>query len=81
MTAPINDLLTRVAAKWPGKVTLLRMIDYFCDSECPVVMNGVWLYNEPHHLSIAGIDRMMSRSEGAFREFLIKDGVNSNGSN
>jgi len=44
-------------------------------------MNGVWLYNEPHHLSIAGIDRMMSRSEGAFREFLIKDGVNSNGSN
>ena len=70
MTAPIDRLLTRVAARWPHKVTLLRMIDYFCDSECPVVENGIWLFNEPHHLSIAGINRMASRSEGAFRKFL-----------
>ena len=73
MTAPIDRVLTSVAAKWPDKVTLLRTVDYYCDSECPVVMNDVWLFNEPIHLSIAGIDRLMSRSEGAFRKFLQND--------
>ncbi len=70
MTAPVDRVLTRLAARWPDKVTQLRMIDYFCDSECPVVKNGIWLFNEPHHLSIAGVDHMMSRSEAAFRQFL-----------
>jgi peptidoglycan/LPS O-acetylase OafA/YrhL len=72
MIAPVDRVLTRIAARWPHEVTLLQMIDYFCDSECPVVENGIWLFNEPHHLSIAGIDRMASRSEGAFRKFLEK---------
>jgi len=70
MTAPVDRVLARVAARWPDKVTQLRMIDYFCDSECPVAVNGIWLFNEPHHLSIAGIDRLMSRSEAVFRKFL-----------
>jgi peptidoglycan/LPS O-acetylase OafA/YrhL len=72
MIAPVDRVLTRIAARWPHEVTLLQMIDYFCDSECPVVENGIWLFNEPHHLSIAGINRMASRSEGAFRKFLEK---------
>lgn len=75
MTAPIDRALASVAAKWPDKVTVLRTIDYFCDSECPVVMNGIWLFNQPIHFSIAGVDRLMSRSEGEFRKFLQNDGA------
>lgn len=70
MTAPVDEMLANLAAKWPDKVRVLRPMDYFCDSECPIVHNGIWLFNEPVHLSIAGVDRLMSRSEGAFRKFL-----------
>jgi hypothetical protein len=72
MTAPIDQLLAGFAAKWPDNVTVLRPMDYFCDSECPVVKNGIWLFNEPIHLSIAGVDLLMSRGDGAFRKFLEK---------
>jgi hypothetical protein len=49
---------------------VLRPIDYFCDNECPVVMNELWLYNSRTHLSLAGADYIVSRSGDAFREFL-----------
>jgi peptidoglycan/LPS O-acetylase OafA/YrhL len=75
MTAPVDRVLASIAAKWPDEVTLLRPTDYLCDSECPVVMNGIWLFNEPIHLSIAGVDRLMSRSEDVFRKFLQNDGT------
>jgi len=67
---PIDRVLNRVSAKWPDKVTVLRPVDYFCDSECPVVSHGIWLYTSRIHLSVAGSDYMVSRSAGAFRKFL-----------
>ena len=70
MIGPLQTMLTEVAAKWPGKVSVLRTLDYFCDSECPVVLDGVWQFNNSSHYSIAGSDRMVSRSTDAFRKFL-----------
>jgi SGNH domain (fused to AT3 domains) len=49
---------------------LIRPIDYFCDADCPVVKDGLWLYSNSIHLSLAGADYMMSRSERVFRDFL-----------
>jgi peptidoglycan/LPS O-acetylase OafA/YrhL len=68
--APIDRVLDSVAARWPDRVTVLHPVDYFCDSECPVVLNGLWLYNSRIHLSLAGVDYMMRRSEDVFRQFL-----------
>jgi len=68
--APIDRVLESIGAKWPDRVTVLRPLDYFCDSECPVVINGLWLYNSRIHLSLAGTDYMMRRSEDVFRRFL-----------
>ncbi|MCP4619627.1 MAG: acyltransferase [Bradyrhizobium sp.] len=75
MTAPVDRVLASVAAKWPDRVSVLRPMDYFCDSDCPVVANGIWLFNQPIHLSIAGVDRLMRRSEGEFLEFLQNGAV------
>ena len=63
-------MLASVSAKWPDQVTVLRPVDYFCDSDCPVVRAGIWLYTSRIHLSIAGSDYMVSRSASVFRKFL-----------
>jgi peptidoglycan/LPS O-acetylase OafA/YrhL len=58
---PIDRVLGSVSAKWPDKVTVLRPVDYFCDGECPVVRDGIWLHTGRIHLSIVGSDYMASR--------------------
>ena len=69
-TAPIDRMLSRIQAKWPDKIELLRPVDYFCDSECPVVRDGVWLYFDRTHLTLAGTQYMMARTGDVFRKFL-----------
>ncbi len=69
-TARIDQVLSSVQARWPDKVELLRPIDYFCDTECPVVKDGIWLYSNRIHLTLAGSAYMVNRSADAFRRFL-----------
>jgi peptidoglycan/LPS O-acetylase OafA/YrhL len=69
-TAKIDQMLSGVQAKWPDKVELLRPIDYFCDTECPVVKDGIWFYSNRIHLTLAGSTYMVSRSADVFRRFL-----------
>jgi len=71
--APVDTMLARVQEKWPDEVTLLRVVDYFCDSECPVVKDGLWLYAERIHLNMAGSQYMIGRSEDVFRRFLAAE--------
>ncbi len=68
--APIDQILAGVRDNWPDRVTLLRPVDYFCDAECPVTRDGLWLYTSRIHLSLAGSDYMVSRSKDAFLIFL-----------
>jgi peptidoglycan/LPS O-acetylase OafA/YrhL len=70
-TAPINQMLSRIQAKFPGRIELLRPVDYFCDAECPVVNGGAWLYVDRSHFSVAGSKYMVARTADAFREFLM----------
>jgi hypothetical protein len=69
-TASTNQMLSRIQAKFPGRIELLRPVDYFCDEECPVAKDGVWLYFDRSHFSVAGSKYMVTRAEDAFREFL-----------
>jgi peptidoglycan/LPS O-acetylase OafA/YrhL len=70
MVAPTDQVLAEIQVRWPSTVSLIRPIDYFCDADCPVVKDGLWLYSNSIHLSLAGADYMMSRSERVFRDFL-----------
>jgi peptidoglycan/LPS O-acetylase OafA/YrhL len=69
-TSKIDQILSAVQAKWPDKVELLRPIDYFCDTECPVVKDGIWFYSNRIHLTLAGSTYMVSRSGDVIRRFL-----------
>jgi peptidoglycan/LPS O-acetylase OafA/YrhL len=69
-TAPINRMLSRVQAKWPDNVELLWPADYFCDAECPVIEDGIWLYFDRTHFSVAGSKYMVTRTSDVLRKFL-----------
>ena len=53
--AQMNNLLARVQSKWPDSVQLLKPIDYLCGpSDCPTMHDGLWLYFDRTHFSVAG---------------------------
>ena len=69
-TALIDQMLSRVQARWPEKIQLLRPEEYFCDKECPSVKGGIWLYFDYTHFSVAGSNYMVSRAASVFSRFL-----------
>jgi hypothetical protein len=66
----MDQILSRIQAKWPDKVELLRPEDYFCDTRCPVDKDGIWLYFDSSHFTVAGSIYMVSRAAPLFRKFL-----------
>jgi peptidoglycan/LPS O-acetylase OafA/YrhL len=70
-TAPIDRMFARIQARWPGKFELLRPTDYFCDDTCPVVQDGIWLYSDQMHFSVAGSKYIVNRAADRFREFAL----------
>jgi peptidoglycan/LPS O-acetylase OafA/YrhL len=72
-TASANAMLERISAKWPGKVELMRPVDYFCDKECLIVNEGIWLYFNFSHYTVAGSKFAVSRAEPLFRKFILQN--------
>ena len=54
-----------------AKVALLRPTEVYCDQDCPVVQDGVWLFQDAGHL--AGAQRMGERAAPIFATFLSDD--------
>ena len=70
--APIDRMLASMQARWPDQVRMFRPVDYFCDSECLMVKDGIWLYFNSTHFSVAGSRYMVDRSASVFRDFLTR---------
>jgi peptidoglycan/LPS O-acetylase OafA/YrhL len=68
--AAINAMLARLQAKWPNNVELLRPVDYFCDTRCATMEDGVWLYFDGTHFTVAGSYYMVRRIEAPLIKFL-----------
>ena len=68
----MNAVLERVAARWANRVTLIKPVDYFCDEECPVIRNGLWLYLDELHFTRAGSQYMGRRAENVFKGLLAR---------
>lgn len=66
-------MLSRVRSRWPDQIGIFRPVDYLCGEECPIVLNGIWLYFESTHFSVAGSRYVVSRAETPLRAFLLGD--------
>ena len=68
--AVINAMLRDVQAKWPDQIDLLIPVDYFCDAECPFVRDGILLYVDDNHFSVAGARYIGARAHQLLAGFL-----------
>jgi peptidoglycan/LPS O-acetylase OafA/YrhL len=68
--AEMNAMLARVQAKWPDNVELLRPADYFCDPKCQTMNDGLWLYFDRTHFSVAGSYFMVERIDARLTKFI-----------
>lgn len=68
--AATNRMLSSLQAKWPDKVKLLRPADYICGETCPIVSDGVWLYFDNNHFTVAGSYYLGSHAEAPLFSFL-----------
>lgn len=68
--AATNAMLANVEARFPGRVDLIRPVDWLCDAGCPVY-NGHWLYWDPTHFTIAGSVFMIERAKAPFLKFIL----------
>ncbi|MGY0571656.1 acyltransferase family protein [Bradyrhizobium sp. RDM12] len=73
--AAVNAMLARVQSKYPGRVDLLKPVDYLCDETCPTYHAGHWLYWDATHFTLAGSMFMTDRAASTFRTFIL--GVSS----
>ena len=69
-TEAFNAMLQDAQSRRSDAVALLRPVDYFCEAQCPVFRDGVWLYIDAAHFSVAGSERMGQRADALFRWLL-----------
>jgi peptidoglycan/LPS O-acetylase OafA/YrhL len=72
-TAPFNRMLARIQSRWPNQIQLLRPVDYFCDAQCPVIKDGLWLYFDRTHFSVVGSNYMAGKASNLFRNFVSNE--------
>jgi hypothetical protein len=66
-TKDVNAMLDEVQRAYPKAITILKPVNYLCESDCPVVKNGTWLYFDGKHLTIAGAEYLGTRARNEFR--------------
>jgi peptidoglycan/LPS O-acetylase OafA/YrhL len=66
-----NEMLVQLQRTNPETVSLLIPENYLCDSECPLVRDGIWYYQDNAHLTVAGAEFLGRRAHGLIEKFLI----------
>jgi peptidoglycan/LPS O-acetylase OafA/YrhL len=68
------DGALQAALAGQDNVTLLQPSRIYCEQDCPVLRDdGVWLFLDPGHFTVAGAQRMGQRAAGLFDRFLSDD--------
>lgn len=68
--AAVSTMLRAIQAKWPEQITLLLPVDYLCDQTCAITSNGLWLYQDEGHFTVAGSRFMGTRARTVLMNFL-----------
>jgi SGNH domain (fused to AT3 domains) len=67
------DAVLAVALQPFANAELMRPSEVYCDQDCPVVSDGVWLFMDPGHLTVAGSRRMGREARSDIDRFLSMD--------
>ena len=68
------DAMLKAALNARDNVTLLRPSQVYCAEDCPVVRDdGIWLFLDPGHFTVAGAQHMSERAASIIDRFLGGD--------
>ncbi len=70
LTASWNRMFSRVQARYSDRVMTLFPEDYLCTDVCDVVKDGLWLYRDGGHLTVAGAELLGRRANERLMAFL-----------
>jgi len=68
--ASATDGMLSAALQLDANAELIRPSEVYCDQGCPVVAEGVWLFMDPGHFTIAGSQRMGREAHAVIERFL-----------
>jgi hypothetical protein len=60
-------MLREIQNRWPEQVSLLIPVETFCDAECPVWLNGLPLYLDASHFTVAGATYFGERAKPSLK--------------
>jgi peptidoglycan/LPS O-acetylase OafA/YrhL len=69
-----TDEILGAALRQHAGAELLRPSEIFCDESCPIVNDGVWLFLDAGHFTVAGSQHMGRRARGIIDRFLSSGG-------
>ncbi len=69
-TMGVDQMLAAVQTEFPGIVSLVFPVNYMCEATCPIIKDGVWLYQDSGHLTVAGSLRFGKRAGAVIANFL-----------
>jgi peptidoglycan/LPS O-acetylase OafA/YrhL len=67
------DAMLAAAVQPYADAELMRPSEVYCDQACPVVSDGVWLFMDPGHFTVAGSQRMGRQAHPVIDRFLSTD--------
>lgn len=66
----MDSMLMEFQKSQPQSVIVLRPVDYLCGTECPVMNDGRWLYQDGTHMTVAGAQYVASRAGELLARFV-----------
>ncbi len=72
-TREITEMLQEFQRAHPKTVSLLMPADFLCGSDCPIWKDGLWLYRDDAHLTVAGAEYFGERAHRVLDKFLTPD--------
>jgi peptidoglycan/LPS O-acetylase OafA/YrhL len=68
--ASATDAMLAAALQPYASAELLQPTEVYCDQDCPVLSDGVWLFMDPGHFTVAGSQRMGREAHAVIDRFL-----------
>ncbi len=65
-----NAMLRDVRERHRDQVHLVFPEEYLCEIDCSTTLNGLWLYWDVNHLTVAGAQRVGKMADGILRSFI-----------
>ncbi len=67
-----NAMLLGIQQRHRGQVHILFPEKYMCDADCPIEVDGLWLYWDVNHLTVAGARRVGAGAWDLIRNFITE---------